>query len=232
MCAMELLKRKENNDKKELDRLIHLYEYRLHGSYLDLVDTSTQSTSPMPRILPPLVKLTNAVSEKEEESVGADLHEASVYSHQSFESCPQECRLILLSCAEGLQAPREIRINNMTTSIGTSAIADQVIQILDVRIGGRLAKIHCFLEVHFSESQQLCVYIYDNHTSWGTVVICQSGIVKARPKSVSGHLLRSGDLVCIGATKDVDVCNDLQVKALLDACVIYRVLYHLRTVIP
>lgn len=230
MYAMEVLKRKEKNDKKELDCLIDLYEHRLHGSYLDILEPSSH-TAP-PRILPPLVNLsTDAITKDMEESIGVDLHEASVYSHHSFDSCSQECKLILLSCVDGLQAPREIWVNDLTTSIGTSAFADQVIQVSDTKVGGRLAQIHCYLEGHLTESKELNVFVYDNHTSWGTVVISQSGIVRARPKKVSGHLLRSGDLICIGAVKDVDAYPDLQAKDLLDSCVIYRVLYHLRTVI-
>ena len=232
MYAKEVLKRKELNDKKELEFLIHLYEHRLHGSFLDLVDPMSLTRVPMPRILPPLVKQTHGETAQETESSGVDLHEASVFSHQSFDTCSQDCKLVLLSCVDGLHAPREIWIMNTTTSIGTSVIADQVIHVSNLKVGGRLAQIHCYLEGHVTESYELNVYIYDNHTSWGTIVIGQSGIVKARPKKVSGHLLRSGDLICIGAVKNVDSRSDINVRDLLDACVIYRVLYQLRTVIP
>lgn len=233
MYDIEILKRKQRNEDAEMDYLFNLYEHRLHGEYLDMVKTLAPSHTLGPLKLPPLIqRIIVADSENEDDIRGIDLHEVSVSTHRSFENSSQECKLSLLSCIEGLVAPIEIAVQSASITIGTSIVADHVIRVSDANIGCRLAQIHCILESQYTDSKELQVYIFDNHTSWGTAVICQKGIVKALPKKISGHLLRSGDIVCIGAVNDIDSYQKLQPKDVLDACIIYRVHYRLKTVIP
>jgi hypothetical protein len=183
------------NEEKELSYLMKIYEFKALDGYLDALQ---QSERPVDFTLPSIQSKTQSHINHDNDTLkqldlesakGVDLYEASVSSLQSLEKHTRVCYLKLMAVVDGLRSPSEIELHNTLISIGTSIESSVVITVINEEVGYRLAKVHCMIESHVNESDELKVTLYDNDTSWGTVVVSQHGIKRAHPKRVAGLLL-------------------------------------------